>query len=135
MAWTGENYYYDEAVENLLKVYQIPESEVTPASGEKWLDDLKESMNKDSDSSTVHVVEIENNALEDGVEWAIQLPSLKRIQVVNNGFGGKFLEIRQYQKMNEGELEGSRSKFIRLTKVCCGDYYASISKYIILPRQ
>jgi len=83
-------------------------------NNETWVEDLRASIT--GPSGELAVEELGRDTLEDGVHWAIQLPSLKRVQIVDGPFGGKFLELRLYRQKN-GEFQRDRMKFIRLSKV------------------
>jgi hypothetical protein len=91
---------------------------------EQWVEDLRASISGPSGEFAVE--ELGRDTLENGVHWAIQLPSLKRIQVVDGPFGGRFLELRQYRRKDNGDVVRDRVKFIRLGKVC-------LNCFILLP--
>ena len=92
--------------------------------GEQWVEDLRASIS--GPSGELAVEELRNDTLEKGVYWAIQLPSLKRIQVVDGPFGGKFLELRQYRRRDNGDFLRDRVKFIRLSKVVSNTIFFSL---------
>ena len=84
-----------------------------------WVKELRSSIIADSiKTPIISVRQLIPQEMESDVVWGIELPSLKRIQVVRGKYGGRFVEIRQYEKNENGMHVGMRNKFIRLSKVC-----------------
>lgn len=128
MSWDSQPDCYGCQINHLSQIHHMGEMGClnnTEESVDPWLQRLKSSLDDSPAISEIEVEEIEKSSLDPGVKWAIQLPSLKRIQVVKGRFGGRFLEVRQFKRSEEGGLCPDRSKFIRLSKVTkalCGIY-------------
>lgn len=123
----GENGCLNTGEDECFVIPELPEVEVQSSSDGKieaqsvkasgWVRKMKRSLDTPSIPKEFKVHPLEKSSLEPGVKWGIQLPSLKRIQVVKGRSGDRFLEIRQFNEKKDGTMVADGRKFIRLTKV------------------
>ncbi|ELT92387.1 hypothetical protein CAPTEDRAFT_192717 [Capitella teleta] len=122
----GENGCLNTGEDECFVIPELPEVEVQSSSDGKieaqsvkasgWVRKMKRSLDTPSIPKEFKVHPLEKSSLEPGVKWGIQLPSLKRIQVVKGRSGDRFLEIRQFNEKKDGTMVADGRKFIRLTK-------------------